>query len=369
MPVRPFVLGLRRIAFPPERTTGRINVLRRTRTNFRDAGVHVARNSAPRIDSKVEIPENVGSPTRFFRELQTICLSPWAPSGLWAFGPPLGGLWPPPPCTPKWKMDPYQTPDQQSDATIQAMVTRLEQRGQHPFFLQLIANYANQVRTDIPLHFLDLGCGTGVAIRQFEKRLHPESTLIGADISGRLLDAARMHSPSSRIHWHKLESAPLPYDASRFDVIVMHTVLSHVREPAALLREAHRTLKPGGALIVFDADHASTTYGLPDYAKTRATDQKLVSAIATHPDICRQLPGLLKHTGFELQRHSAAILSECGRGDFWLSSVKSFAHLIPALGILSDEEGRAWVESMLSSHEGGTFFAAGCYYTFFASKP
>lgn len=265
-------------------------------------------------------------------------------------------------------MDPYQNPDQQSDATIHAMVTRLEQRAQHPFFLRLIANYANQVRTDIPLHILDLGCGTGVVIRQFETRLHSESTLIGADISSRLLDAARTHSPGSRIHWEKLESAPLPYDASSFDVIVMHTLLSHVAEPEVLLREAHRTLKPGGSLIVFDADHASTTYGLPDYAKTRETDQKLVAAIATHPNICRQLPRLLKHTGFELERHSAEILSECGRGDFWLSSVKGFARLIPALGILPDKEGQAWVESMLSSHEAGTFFAAGSYYTFFASK-
>ncbi len=248
------------------------------------------------------------------------------------------------------------------------MATRLEERGRHPFFLQLIANYANRVRTDIPLHIMDLGCGTGVVTRHFENKLHPGSTLTGADISSRLLDAARTHSPGSRIHWQKLEFAPLPYDDSSFDVIVMHTLLSHVAEPEALLRDAHRTLKTGGSLIVCDADHASTTYSLPDYAKTRATDHKLIAAIATHPDICRQMPRLLKHSGFELECHSAEILSECGRGDFWLSSVKGFARLIPALGILPEKEGQDWVESMLRSQEAGTFFAAGSYYTFFASK-
>jgi SAM-dependent methyltransferase len=265
-------------------------------------------------------------------------------------------------------MDPYQNPDQQNDTTIQAMVARLEERGQHPFFLRLVANYADQVRADTPLRVLDLGCGTGVVIRHFEKRLHPESTLIGADISRRLLDAADAHSPGSRIHWEKLEPGPLPYNAASFDLVVMHTLLSHVAESGALLAEAHRILKPDGTLIVFDADHASTTYGLPDRVKTRETDQKLVATIATHPDICRQLPALLQNAGFELKRHTAEILSECGRGDFWLSSVKGFARLIPALGILPDEEGRAWVESMLASHEAGTFFAAGSYYTFFASK-
>lgn len=266
------------------------------------------------------------------------------------------------------KMDPYQNPDQQSDATIQAMATRLEERGQHPFFLRLIATYADQVRTDVPLHVLDLGCGTGVVIRHLEKRLHPEAVLTGADISRRLLDSANTHSRGSRIHWEKLEPGPLPYSNSSFDLIVMHTLLGHVAAPELLLREAHRILKPGGSLIVFDADHASTTYALADHAKTQEADRKLVAAIATHPDICRQLPRLLKQAGFELERHTADILSECGRGDFWLSSVRGFARLIPALGILPSEEGNAWVESMLASHEAGTFFAAGSYYTFFAGK-
>ena len=58
------------------------------------------------------------------------------------------------------------------------------------------------------------------------------------------------------------------------------------------------------------------------------------------------------------------MLSECGRGDYWLSSVRGFARLIPALGILPPEEGEAWARQMLQSHEDGTFFASGTFYTF-----
>jgi len=265
-------------------------------------------------------------------------------------------------------MDPYNNPDQQSDATIQAMVSRLEERGQHPLFLRMIEAYTDQVPKEVPLRVLDLGCGTGVVIRLIEKKIHHDSILIGADISQRLLDAAKAISPGSRIRWEKVNAGPLPYMESSFDVVVMHTLLSHVVEPALLLGEAHRILKPDGSLIVFDADHASTTYSLPEYSKMRETDRRLGEAIATHPDICRQLPRLLKAAGFRLERHSSEIFSECGRGDFWLSSVRGFARLIPALGILPEEEGRAWVEHMLRSHEEGTFFAAGSYYTFFANK-
>ena len=45
-----------------------------------------------------------------------------------------------------------------------------------------------------------------------------------------------------------------------------------------------------------------------------------------------------------------------------------FARLIPAMGILAEAEGRDWVEHMVRSHDDGTFFASGAFYTFHAAK-
>ena len=47
-----------------------------------------------------------------------------------------------------------------------------------------------------------------------------------------------------------------------FDVVVMHTLASHVAEPATVLAEPRRLLPPGGRLVVFDGDYASTTFGV-----------------------------------------------------------------------------------------------------------
>lgn len=266
------------------------------------------------------------------------------------------------------KSDPYANPDRQADATVQAMITRLEERGQHPEFLRMIADYLGTLPQDRPLKALDLGCGTGVVTRRLRAHLHPGSTVHGADISERLLDTARSLSPTAAIAWDKLDSTSLPYGDASFDVVIMHTVLSHVPQPQTLLREASRVLAGRGRLIIFDADHASTTYGLPDYAAMRETDFKLATAIATHPDICRQLPRYLKAAGFKLENHRSAILSECGCGDYWLSSVRGLARMIPALGILSPSEAEAWVSHQMKSHEEGTFFAAGAFYTFHALR-
>ncbi len=262
--------------------------------------------------------------------------------------------------------DPYTNPDAQPESAIRAIITRLEERGRHSGFLQMIQKYVATIPNDEPLTVLDLGCGTGVVARQLADRLHPLSVLHGADISKELLREAQRLAPDLRVKWDHLSTGPLPYDDAMFDVVTMHTLLSHVPDPVYLLTEARRVLKMGGKLIVFDADHAGTTYAQPSYEATRRIDHLLASAIATHPDICRQLPRLLKMSGYRLVYHNAGIISECGKGDYWLSSVQGFARLIPTIGALSPQEAEAWVRHMTSSHEDGTFFAAGAFYTFFA---
>ncbi len=262
--------------------------------------------------------------------------------------------------------DPYTNPDAQPESAIQAMITRLEERGRHSDFLRMIRNYVKTLPTDRALTVLDLGCGTGVVIRQLAETLHLSSIFHGADVSAELLREANRLAPDHRIKWDHISTGPLPYTDATFDIITMHTLLSHVPDPTYILSEARRVLKPDGRLIVFDADHAGTTYNQPDYNTTRRIDHLLTSAIATHPDICRQLPRLLKISGYELSAHDSEVISECGKGDYWLSSVRGFARLIPTIGALSPQEAESWVRYMTDSHEDGTFFAAGAFYTFYA---
>jgi SAM-dependent methyltransferase len=99
--------------------------------------------------------------------------------------------------TPAIMTDPYHNPDALSASTIDAIITRLEERGRHPFFLAAINQYVGILERDRKLSILELGCGTGVVIRYVETLVHPSCVLRAADISEQFLQGACVLAPSS----------------------------------------------------------------------------------------------------------------------------------------------------------------------------
>jgi ubiquinone/menaquinone biosynthesis C-methylase UbiE len=97
---------------------------------------------------------------------------------------------------------------------------------------------------------VDLGCGTGpltVALAPHVARV------IGVDQSAAMLRAARRATASFdnvELHEGRLESLPLA-DAT-CDAALLVLGLSYVPDPAAVLSEAARVLRPGGRAVVVD---------------------------------------------------------------------------------------------------------------------
>ncbi len=96
----------------------------------------------------------------------------------------------------------------------------------------------------------DLGCGTGQAceaIAPFVRRV------VGIEQSTEMLQAARGRLRGLRnvtVRRGALERLPL--EAEELDVAVMTLVLHHIADPARVLAEAARVLKPHGRLLIAD---------------------------------------------------------------------------------------------------------------------
>jgi predicted TPR repeat methyltransferase len=67
-------------------------------------------------------------------------------------------------------VDVYRITDRLDEATLDALMARLEARGKHPRFIEMMHQYLDAMGIDSAATVLDLGCGTGVASREIARR-------------------------------------------------------------------------------------------------------------------------------------------------------------------------------------------------------
>ena len=96
----------------------------------------------------------------------------------------------------------------------------------------------------------DLGCGTG----QTAAALAPfVSRVIAVDRSGDMLQAARRRvRDAQNVEIRRGDLEALPIDDGALDAATLLLVLHHLPDPAAVMAEARRVLKPGGRLLICD---------------------------------------------------------------------------------------------------------------------
>ncbi len=269
-------------------------------------------------------------------------------------------------------VDVYRITTKLDDATLGVLVTRLEARGKHPRFADMMREYLDAMAIDTATSVLDLGCGTGVAARAIARRTEFSGRVTGIDVSPHLIEVAtrlaRDEGVESRAGFRVGDSHSLELGDAAFDAVVAHTLFSHLDDPRAVLKEIVRILKPGGKVGIFDGDYASLTFGTDDPDKGRRDDEAIINSIVTNPRVMRQMPQLLGEAGLQLIATFSYVVAEVGRADFWESAIKSFTKLLPKAGAMTEPEAAAWAAAMFRRSEQGIFFGASNYYSYVAAR-
>ena len=89
---------------------------------------------------------------------------------------------------------------------------------------------------------LDLGCRDGSLSRAYAGG----NEIVGVDADREALAAAAQLGIETR--WADLDE-PLAFDEATFDVVVAGELLEHLRDPARLVGDVRRVLRPGGTFV------------------------------------------------------------------------------------------------------------------------
>jgi SAM-dependent methyltransferase len=99
---------------------------------------------------------------------------------------------------------------------------------------------------------VDVGTGTG---RMIELLAGQSTSVLGLDRNPEMLRIARNRLEAAGLTGARVQSADmyqLPLAAAACDTLLLHQVLHYADDPAAVIGEAARVLRPGGRLLVVD---------------------------------------------------------------------------------------------------------------------
>lgn len=112
--------------------------------------------------------------------------------------------------------------------------------------------------TDVePKKILDVGCSVGMSTRYLSEAF-PQAEIVGLDLSPYMLAVASVSDQgvegSERRTWVHGKGEDTKYSDATFDIVSLAFVIHECPESAtaALMKEAHRVLKPGGTFVMTD---------------------------------------------------------------------------------------------------------------------
>lgn len=268
--------------------------------------------------------------------------------------------------------DPHRFVNELDEEALVRLVARLEGRARDAVFAGLFEKYAERLALPAEARVLEVGCGTGATLRMLARRPGFSGLAYGVDQSAHFVAAANGFAREENLSEHVVfqvgDAHRLDFPSATFDVVIAHTLISHVTEPAKVLAEMARVVRPGGTVVIFDGDYSSLTYAYPDHDFGQRMANALATATFNNPLIMRDLPRLLAGHGLGLVDAWGDAVAEIGKGSYFKSFAETYVPYVKRSRMLPEEAVDRWFAYQLRAMEEGAFFAACNYYTYLARR-
>jgi SAM-dependent methyltransferase len=143
---------------------------------------------------------------------------------------------------------------------------------------------------------LEVGCGTGVILQEWEQRLGPA---YGVDHH---LPSLQFAAPLLQSRLAAADALNLPFADNSFECIFSHYFFLWVKSPLQVLMELKRCLKPGGWLLIFaEPDYGGRIDFPGELEIIKSIQLAALTKMGADPSIGRKLKGMLTNSGFHAQ--------------------------------------------------------------------
>ncbi|MEI8332654.1 MAG: methyltransferase domain-containing protein [Chloroflexota bacterium] len=122
---------------------------------------------------------------------------------------------------------------------------------------------------------VDVGCGIGTVVAWLCGAVGPAGSVVGLDISADQLAVASASAAErglANVRFVEADAYATGLPRASFDLVCCRSLLSHLEDPAAAVREMAALVRPGGVLLCEDIDMATIHADPPSATLDRVTE-------------------------------------------------------------------------------------------------
>jgi arsenite methyltransferase len=241
-------------------------------------------------------------------------------------------------------------------------------RASEPAMQAICARYMLRIALPEGARVLEVGCGNGAATKLIMEHVRP-SQLVGIDPSSVFIDmAGEAFAGERRVSFAVGDAVATGQADACFDLVIAHTVYSHLVNPEGALTEASRVLRPGGQLVIFDGDFATLTVALSDGDPLQSAAGAVLRNLVHAPYIMRRLPALVSAAGFSVQSVEPHGYVQTTAPDYLLTLLSRGTHAAARAGEIGWELVDGFDREARRRVANGTFYGAILFLSLAARK-